>query len=53
MTPQVADEGIGPSRPCGHGFLGPARLPFSPIGLVRMGRIELPRGFPHWPLEPA
>src|SRR5688572_32539907 len=27
----MPEEGVEPSRPCGHGILSPARLPVSPL----------------------
>ncbi len=30
----VPEEGVEPSRPCGHGILSPARLPVPPLRLV-------------------
>ncbi len=33
----VPEEGVEPSRPCGHGILSPARLPVPPLRLVGKG----------------
>ncbi len=31
---EVREEGLEPSRPCGHRNLNPARLPIPPLALV-------------------
>ena len=36
----VPENGVEPSRPCGHRILSPARLPVPPLGHI--GRIALP-----------
>ncbi len=32
----VPEEGVEPTRPCGHRILSPARLPVPPFRLVRL-----------------
>jgi hypothetical protein len=38
----VLEEGIEPTRPCGHRILSPARLPVPPLELQRLWQISTP-----------
>ena len=38
----VLEEGIEPTRPCGHRILSPARLPVPPLELLRLWQVNMP-----------
>src|ERR1700733_12410409 len=38
----VLEEGIEPTRPCGHRILSPARLPVPPLELKRLWQVSTP-----------
>ena len=38
----VLEEGIEPTRPCGHRILSPARLPVPPLELQRLWQVNMP-----------
>ncbi len=38
----VLEEGIEPTRPCGHRILSPARLPVPPLELKRLWQVSMP-----------
>src|SRR6266850_8241766 len=40
----VPENGVEPSRPCGHRILSPARLPVPPLGHIRQDSTNVRRG---------